>query len=54
MSEAKEKESQLPRGAHPKYTCDLLWEEDCYPSVRASAELSEDLVIAMPMLLPPA
>ena len=50
----KEKESQQPRGAHPKYARDLLWEEDWYPSVRASAELSEDPSVTSPMPLPPA
>ena len=53
MPERKEREELPPRGVHPKYARDLLWEEDRYPSVRASAELSEDTTIASPVPRPP-
>ena len=54
VQEAREKERQMHKGMHPKFAKDLLWEEDRYPSIRASAELSEDPLVATPIHCPPA
>ena len=43
----------VPRGLHPRYVCDLLWEEDRYLVFQASTDLSEDVRIATPMPAPP-
>ena len=43
-----------PRGLHPTYVWDLLWEEDRYPAFQASAELSEDVNVTIPMPSPPS
>ena len=52
--EGKERERSGHKGMHPKFARDLLWEEDRYPAIRVSAELSKDLTVATPMPMPPA
>ena len=53
VREAKERGEQPVKGTYPRFARDLLWEEDHYPSIKASVELSEDPAIATPMPRPP-